>query len=249
MSHYLHPNSLISLLVFLVSVSAAGIVLAIPDEDDPDNWGANERKPGAVQIEDMNQVGKSDINRGYEYRVGPGDLLNIEVFMVKELSHSTRVNSKGYISLPLAGAIPVTGLTVEQVEREIERRLAKDYLKDPHVSVFVKEYESQKVTVNGWVKNPGIYPLKGRTTLLQAISMADGLVKLSDATEIVVFRTIPDKGTVGYKINLEDVQAGNVADPTLQADDIVVVPKDGSRAIFEETKDSLRVFLGFLPFF
>lgn len=209
----------------------------------------SESSAGAVEILDITSAAHLTINQDYEYRIGPGDLLAIEVFMVDELSHVTRVNSKGLISLPLVGTIPATGLTVEQIERDIEHKLGENYLRDPHVSVFVKEYESQKVTVNGWVKQPGIFPLKGKTTLLEAISMARGLERLSDPTEVVIFRNIPHKGTVGYKINLEQVQTGEVLNPVLQTNDIVVVPKDGSQAAIDEARKNLRVFLGFIPFF
>ena len=108
----------------------------------------------------------------YEYRIGSHDVLEIEVFQVEELSKATRVNSSGYISVPLIGKVMVGGLTVGEAEQRIAEALAKDYLQDPQVSIFVKEYESQKFTVEGEVKEPGVFPIKGPTSLLQAIAMA-----------------------------------------------------------------------------
>ncbi|TNF98649.1 MAG: polysaccharide export protein [Gammaproteobacteria bacterium] len=217
---------------------------------DPfENPEANPPKSTVLQV----PVSKAEHTQAYDYRyrVGPRDLIEVEVFMVEELGDISRVNSEGYISLPLIGAINIMGLTVEEAERLIEKKLKEKYLQDPHVTVFVKEYESQKITINGWVKSPGVFPLKGKTTLLEAISMAKGLDRLADADEIVVFRNVHDKGTVGYIINFEQVQAGAIANPVnpvLQNNDIVVVPENGSKAAFEETTKTLRSFVGFLPF-
>ena len=122
-------------------------------------------------------------------------------------------------------------------------------MQDPHVSVFIKEYESRKITINGWVEGPGVFPLKGKTSLIQAMSMARGIKRLGDPTEMVIFREKPGEGTVGYKINFEEVQAGKIPDPILQSNDIIVVPENGSKAAFEETTKTLRTFLGFTLFF
>ena len=102
--------------------------------------------------------------------------------------------------------------------------------------------------MDGWVKDPGIFPLKGKTTLLQAISMANGLDRLADPTNMVIFREIPGKGTVGYTLNFNEVRTGSIRNPVLRNNDIVVVPQNGSKANFEDTTKALRTFLGFLPF-
>ena len=137
-----------------------------------------------------------------EYRIGPHDLLQISVFGSEELSRSVRVSSRGQISLPLVGAIDVGGKTVEQVERGIAAALSKDLMQDPQVSVFVQEYTSQRVTVEGAVNKPGIFPLTGPTTLLQAVAMAEGMGQLADETAVIVFRVIdgkPPRGAVAAR--------------------------------------------------
>ena len=104
-----------------------------------------------------------------DYRVGPQDLIEISVFQVADLNRTVRLNSAGQISLPLIGAIRAGGKTVQELEAEIAVRLSERFLQNPQVSVFVKEFASQRVTLEGAIKNPGIYPLTGRTSLIQAI--------------------------------------------------------------------------------
>jgi polysaccharide export outer membrane protein len=179
------------------------------------------------------------------YTIGQRDLLDIEVFRVEDLKRTVRVDIQGMISLPLVGPIKVSGKTIAEVERLIEARLEEKYLQDPYVTVFIREYESQKVTINGWVDRPGVFSLKGKTTLIQAMSMAGGIKRLGDPTDVVIFREKSGVGTTGYRINFEDVQAGRVSDPLLEGNDIIVVPENGSKAAFEETAKTLRTFLGF----
>src|SRR5205814_4540481 len=84
-----------------------------------------------------------------DYRIGPEDLLEVQVFGVDQLARTVRVNSFGMISLPLIGALPVGGMTATEAERMISRRLAEKYLQDPQASIFIKEYTNQRVTIEG----------------------------------------------------------------------------------------------------
>ena len=109
-------------------------------------------------------------------QISGGDLLDLTVFDTPELSGRLRVNEHGEITLPLAGPLPVAGLTAEQAALAIENCFRqKDILKDPHVSVMMLEYATQGVTIMGEVRNPGIYPLLGTHDLLDLISVAGGL--------------------------------------------------------------------------
>src|SRR5687768_5247424 len=157
-------------------------------------------RAGARAVEVSTELGLPDtttVSGAYsgesEYRLGPQDLLEINVFQVQELNRTVRVNSSGDISLPLDGVLRAGGLTVRELEESIGAALSKDYLQDPQVSVFVKEYTSQRVTLEGAVKKPGIYPLSGRTTLLQAIATGGGLDPLANLQGVVVFRTVDGK--------------------------------------------------------
>ncbi|NIS68274.1 MAG: hypothetical protein GTO12_04770 [Proteobacteria bacterium] len=116
---------------------------------------------------------KIDLYR--DYRIGPEDLLEITVFEVEELNQTVRVSFQGNISLPLLGTLRVKDLTAGELEREIRDLLAQKYLQDPHVSVFVKEYRSQRISVIGAVEKPNVYTVTGQKTILDMLAMAGGL--------------------------------------------------------------------------
>ena len=109
------------------------------------------------------------------YRIGPGDLLELKVFEVKELDQTVRVSEDGSITLPLLGRVIVEGLTQEGVVQKLTELLQAKYVKNPQVTIFIKEYKNQQVAVIGAVEKAGSYELVGRKNLLQIISMAGGL--------------------------------------------------------------------------
>ncbi len=110
-----------------------------------------------------------------DYKIGPEDLLEISVFEEEKLHKTVRVSSQGHISFPLLGTLYVKGLTASELEREIRDLLAEKYLRDPHVSVFIKEYRSQRISVLGLVEKPGMYEVTGPKTILDMLAMAGGL--------------------------------------------------------------------------
>ncbi|NJN45167.1 MAG: polysaccharide export protein [Candidatus Competibacteraceae bacterium] len=169
-----------------------------------------------------------------EYRIGPEDLLDIKVFGVEELSQKVRVNSAGNISLPLIGEVKATGLLSQELEDVIEGNLAKDYMQNPIVNVFIEEYASQRVTIGGAVGKPGVYALRGSTTLLQAISMAGGLDQLAVA-EVNVFRVMPNTERVKMTYNLDEIQQGTAADPEVKSGDYLIVETSGTRKFFRDS--------------
>ena len=168
-----------------------------------------------------------------EYRIGPQDLIAISVFGVAELSREVRVNSNGQISLPLIGNMQAGGRTIQELEREIAAKLSTGYLQSPQVSVFVKEYTSQRVTVEGAVKKPGIYPLTGRTSLLQMIATAQGLDELADPRGVAIFRVIKGQKMVAA-FDIPAIRRGTAEDPQMYGDDIVVVEQSGSKSTFHQ---------------
>ncbi len=184
----------------------------------------------------------------YEYRIGPMDVIEVEVFQAEELSRAARVNTQGYVSLPLIGGVKVAGLTASEAERRIEKVLGEKYLQDPHVTVFIKDYESQKITVEGWVKNPGVFPLKGKTTFLQAIANAKGMDRLADFSEVAIFRTVNGK-TTGYILSYTKVRSGQQIDPVLHSGDIIVVNRSGSKAGWDLFTKTLTSFVGWTVLF
>ncbi|KLJ00723.1 polysaccharide biosynthesis/export family protein [Luteimonas sp. FCS-9] len=174
-----------------------------------------------------------------DYRIGAQDLLEVSVFGVQELNRQARVNSNGQITLPLIGAVMAGGRTIPELETELAQRYADGYLQNPQVSIFVKEYTSQRVTLEGAVKKPGIYPLTGRTTLLQAVAMAEGLDEMADLQGVVLFRHVNGE-RMAAAFDMSAVRRGEMADPQIYGDDIIVVERSGS-------KSAMREFLRTIP--
>ena len=157
-----------------------------------------------------------------EYRIGPSDLLAVTVFQIEDLDREVRVNNAGQVTLPLVGAIDVAGRTVSELETEIARRYGERYLQDPQVTVFVKEFASQRVTVGGAVKKPGIYPVTSRLTLLQAVALAEGMTDIASHRNVIVFRSASGQRRYA-RFDLDAIESGQAADPELMGEDVVVV--------------------------
>lgn len=174
-----------------------------------------------------------------DYRIGPQDLLEISVLGVTDLGRTVRVAANGEISLPLVGSVVAGGSTVSELERQLAARFARGYLQNPQVSVFVKEFVSQRVTLEGAIRKPGIYPIMGRTSLLQAIALAEGLDPLADPRGVILIREIEGR-RMAAAFDIRDVRSGRSVDPQVYGSDIVVVEQSGS-------KTALRRFLEVLP--
>ena len=182
-----------------------------------------------------------------DYKIGPNDLLEVEVFGVADLKRTVRVNSSGHISLPLIGTVPVAGLTASDAQALIALQYSKDYLQDPQVSIFIKEFTSQRITVDGAVVRPGIYPLVGQITLLRALAMAGGGGQLSDLEQVILFRITPDGKSETQKHDVNKIRLGEAPDPIMQGDDILVVNRNPTRvglrdSVFSDILNTLNPF-------
>jgi polysaccharide biosynthesis/export protein len=157
-------------------------------------------------------------------KLGVGDLVEITVYGIPELSTKGRVASNGEISLPLVGRVRVEGLTAEEAEELIAARLSQGhFLKDPHVTVFVEEYATQGSSILGEVMKPGIYPVLGPQRLFDLISMAGGLSEKAGHSIVITHRDQPDAPiTVVLSRNLADHPESNVP---VQPGDTVIVRK------------------------
>jgi len=124
--------------------------------------------------------------------IGTGDLLEVSLYGMPDFKTDVRVSSGGEISLPLLGTSVVGGLSVEQAATQIEHNLSqKGLFNDPHVTVFVKEYATQGISVLGEVQRPGIYPLLGERKLYDAISAAGGTSPKAGASVLITHRNDP----------------------------------------------------------
>ncbi len=156
------------------------------------------------------------------YKIGPQDILDISVFKAPELSKSVQVADNGMINLPLLDDVQASGKTAQEVERDLATKLGSKYLQKPQVTVFVKEYNSQRVTLEGAVKKPGVYPIRGRMTLLQLAATSEGLTDISDST-MVIFRVTGGTRTAA-KFDIADIRSGSTPDPLVQSGDVIIAP-------------------------
>jgi polysaccharide export outer membrane protein len=165
-----------------------------------------------------------------EYRVGPGDVLDVVVFGNDDLSRAAPIQTDGTVNLPLLGEVPVSGLTAPEVQRKVTTLLARDYLVKPQVEVRVREYQSQAVTVLGEVNSPGRKVLKGRTRLIDVLVESGGFtprasgevsVSRSDGT----FNGGETTLTLRFGGALDPVQRVNLEVPLRNGDIVTATPK------------------------
>ena len=175
-----------------------------------------------------------------EYRIGVGDKINLRVFQVPDLSiDGLVIDTSGNVQMPLIGAVRGSGRTPGEMSADIASRLSVQFLRDPQVTVTVTEAASQKVTIDGAVTQPGVYEMRGSTSLLQAVAMAQGPTSLADLSKVAVFRTIDGRRSVAL-FDLGAIRQGRAEDPEVLGDDVIVV--DISRL-----NATLRDVLGVVP--
>jgi polysaccharide export outer membrane protein len=168
------------------------------------------------------------------YLVGPLDILEITVFKVPELSKSVQVADTGTINLPLLGGVQASGKTASDIEKDLTRQLGAKYLKSPQVTVYVKEHNSQRVTIEGSVRKPGVYPIRGRLSLLQLVATAEGLDKDFYSKDVTVFRTV-DGNRTSRVYDIDAIREGKADDPPLRQGDLVVVDTSAAKSAFQNT--------------
>ena len=183
-----------------------------------------------------------------DYVIGPLDRISISVFQVEELSQKdVQVDSAGQINLPLIGLVRAAGKNAGQLSQEIAARLGQTYLQSPQVSVMVTEANSQKITVEGAVLQPGVFPVTGPTTLLQIIAMARGPDKTADLKRVAIFRTVENQRAAAV-FDLQAIRAGRAPDPQVYGSDIVVVQGSATKGAWQEVIRAIPL-IGVFRFF
>lgn len=165
-----------------------------------------------------------------DYRIGEGDVLRVLVYDNPDLNTNARVSGQGTIIFPLVGEVAIGGLTVSQAAQKIGRELANGYIRDPQVTVFVEEFRSQRVTIMGEVRTPGLHELSGSTSLMELISKAGGLTPDADfQATINRKRSSPQEAEQQINVNLRDLldRREGTADVALQDGDSVFIPRAG----------------------
>ena len=179
-----------------------------------------------------------------EYRVGPSDVLSLKVFQEPELSNDKLVvDSTGSIYVPLIGSVVAAGKTRNELANEIASRLNERYIVNPQVTLNVVTAVTQRVTVEGEVKKPWLFPLAGQMTLLQALALAEGTTDVAQIRDVVVFRNMGEQRLVA-RFDLASIRVGNAPDPEILGNDIVVVGDSPTRRFYRDALIALPALAG-----
>ena len=174
-------STLLPALLLVIGISFFGACASTnnpPANNHANNQPAVDYALGDDEISRMNEMILSQVQMNAdpgEYLLGEGDLLRISVFEAKELDTTVRVSSRGLVTLPLIETVDVKGLTAIAAEEKIEKMYKEQYIKNPHVSIFVEEHISQRITLVGQFKNPGTYDYPTKQRLLDTIALGGGL--------------------------------------------------------------------------
>jgi polysaccharide export outer membrane protein len=178
---------------------------------DPDAGKSTQASPAMVDTDPA-------------YKIGPQDVLRIDVWKEPEISRAVPVRPDGKITLPLLNDVQAAGLTPQQLAAKISEGLKK-FITSPQVTVGVTEINSRKIFVNGEVSRPGAFPLLPNMTILQALSSSGGFTQFARLKNIYVLR-MEDGKQVKHMFNYKDAVSGKNIEQNiiLQGGDIIVVP-------------------------
>lgn len=169
-----------------------------------------------------------------KYRIGVLDVLSVRVFQEPEMSfEQIAVDAAGRINFPFIGEVDAAGKTPVELSDEIELRLGTRYIRDPQVVVGVVTSAGQRVTVDGEVRQPGVYEVAGTSSLIEAIARAQGTTEVAVDDEVVVFRQI-DGERYGAIFDLRAIREGRVPDPEILGGDRIVVGFSATRGVYRD---------------
>lgn len=195
------------------------------------------RDPSFVTVADKSlpqPQAMDQVSATQPYLVGPLDVLLVDVFGIEQLTgKEVQVDAAGRMALPLVGELQVAGQTPAEISALITQRLRTAHVRDPQVGLNVQKAVAQTVTVEGEVKEPGVYPIPGRTTLLSAVARAKGTSEFASLDDVIVFRTVAGQRYAGL-YNLRGIRHGAYPDPQIFAQDVIVVGDSEARRRFRD---------------
>lgn len=175
-----------------------------------------------LTVSDMGVPDNTSLVQSGDLRISPLDVLEIKVFGSDELSSTYQVDPLGEIKFPMLGALQVKGYTSFELANVLEARLKEKYLQNPLVNVRVAEANGQQFTIEGAIAKPGMYPVRGPMTLIQALAVSGGPSSMANLEAILIFRTVEGERKVA-RFDLRMIRAGKSVDPVVYGNDIIVV--------------------------
>lgn len=165
--------------------------------------------------------------------IGPLDTIQVDVFNIPDLSREMQVDASGRISMPLAGTIDARGKTAEELSAAIEAALRGRYVRNPEVTINIKNSVSQVVTIDGQVAEPGLYPVTNQMTLMRVIASAKGMSEFASQEDVVILRTVNNRKMAGL-YNVAAIRRGAYDDPPVYANDVIIVGDSPQRRLFRD---------------
>lgn len=168
------------------------------------------------------------------YRIGALDVLSLKIFQEPDFDlEKLPVDEDGTVFVPLVGRIMAAGMTTSELSAELADRLDEKFLVNPQVAIELEESYSYRVTVEGEVEEPGIFPVRGQMSLLQSVALAGGASEDASLTNVYVMRNIDNQKMIA-RFDLRDVRTGKMMDPALLPGDTVVVGLASARRVWRE---------------
>ena len=172
---------------------------------------------------------------GADYRIAADDVLRVTIYHEPGLSlEDAQVGATGAVRVPLIGDVAVAGLSASDAADAIAARLGERILVSPQVTIFVKKAVARRITVDGEVRDPGLFPVDGRLTLRQAVAMAKGPTRIASLGQIVVVRQV-DGERQAAMFDLSAIQRGAAPDPEILPGDSIIVGLSHAKAILGGT--------------
>lgn len=217
---------------FLTLLAAAGVLLTGCARREPLRSSATLTVLDATSI--LPAPTRADLSApDRQSLIGPLDTINVDVFGIPELTRDVQVDASGRIAMPLVGTLDAGGKTAQELSLSITAALRRAYVRDPNVTVNIRESVSQVVTVDGQVVSPGLYAVTNQMTLMRAIASAKGLTEFGKQDDVVILRTVGSRRIAGL-YSLEAIRRGNYADPQIFANDVVIVGDSPQRRLFRD---------------
>lgn len=161
------------------------------------------------------------------YKLQPSDVIFVKYRYTPDYDATVAVRPDGYITLPIVGEVKVSGLTIADARREIVR-VAEARLREPEITVELKDFQKPKFVVGGHVEKPGQFELRGRVTLLEAVAMAGGFKNSAKHSQVILFRRYDETRAVTRVINAKALASADkiIEDPEMRPGDLIFVPQN-----------------------
>jgi polysaccharide export outer membrane protein len=228
-------NGRLLICLVLIAVVLVGCAMSGPKPTAKleDMITSTANSPRQKEIHEINEKLFSSLSAApqqSDYVISAGDLVQVSVFEAQDLQKEGRVGARGFLTLPLLGPVEVMGLTTAEAERKIEDLYRAKYLHDPHVGIYIKEQQGQKVTLVGAVKKPGTYDYPARRRLLDVLALAEGFDDKAGKS-VQVRRVVDDPNNPAtYLIDMDElIEKGRTElNMEIKSGDVVYVPEAGT---------------------